>query len=499
MGRAVGAKDSIARKRRSATAEEVASRAAAKEAADSSKRAADQRRAAAAKDIFMAGMRPSGAGSSAAPESNTGSGDAPPPAGNAESTVGGATLGSTASCGDADGEGEQPERTDARRNARPADVEADGDDDDDDDGNDDNDGNDGSGSASDESIMGSYLKAVFDRLHSETIGVASRNAFEAKWLLGMLKEEGVDWWLLAGRARAVCAKLGLVYGEPAYYRNIKVWLPDEQWGPEAMPPCVQCESAAKVGVHGFQSAHFGRRICHLTCHYFTISRRYICHTCELRAKAVKEAAKAAGLRVEEEEEGAAAPPPYTFMGYDARSRARLPHGYGDDFPAFLTHRAGVDMAIVDLMRPLYDKGVRPEALSATLLELHAKAYTMQYEKREHCLKRDRRVQPDLAADMFSEFGDITKYAGRVASGRYLTTVYKKYEDSISDHLDKEVRASFLFGSALLRVSASYLLSKLRLGLLLSRAGKEARRAPTALGRIVQGGQALGALSRRVHL
>ena len=137
-------------------------------------------------------------------------------------------------------------------------------------------------------------------------------------------------------ARLIGRRLGLEYSECAYYRDIKVWLPDEQWGPEAMPPCVECKSAKEVGVHEYRSNHCGRRITSLDSHYFVMSRRYICHACKRTVKAAKDAAKEAGLCVEEEEEGASAPPQYTCMGYDARSRERLPHGYGDEFPAFLT-------------------------------------------------------------------------------------------------------------------------------------------------------------------
>ena len=99
----------------------------------------------------------------------------------------------------------------------------------------------------------------------------------------MLKEEGSEWWLRAARAHSICKKLGLEYGEPAYYRDILVWLPDERWGAEAMPPSVHCDSAAQVGVHGFRDDHFGRRICGLESHYFIMSRRYICHCCENKA------------------------------------------------------------------------------------------------------------------------------------------------------------------------------------------------------------------------
>ena len=54
-----------------------------------------------------------------------------------------------------------------RREARPGAVEADLDDDEQLDG-----------AGAEPGVMGTYLKAVFDRLHSEVSGVASRNAFE---------------------------------------------------------------------------------------------------------------------------------------------------------------------------------------------------------------------------------------------------------------------------------------------------------------------------------
>ena len=34
------------------------------------------------------------------------------------------------------------------------------------------------------------------------------------------------------------------------------------------------------------------------------------------------------------------------MGCDLRSRSLLPHGYGDDFPAFFTHRSAVDKGVL---------------------------------------------------------------------------------------------------------------------------------------------------------
>ena len=123
--------------------------------------------------------------------------------------AGGADSSGSRAEGRPEDDAEQTERQAERLEARPADVEAKLDDED-------------QGADGVTSVMGAYLKAVFERLHSETIGEASRSALEAKWLLDMLNEEGANFWLPAARARSVCAKLGLEYGEPAYYRDIKV-------------------------------------------------------------------------------------------------------------------------------------------------------------------------------------------------------------------------------------------------------------------------------------
>lgn len=289
------------------TESELAQKQAARDAKAERERVAAQKKTAVAKQALLASM-----GAPPAPHVNGSS--ALPSSSNAAAAESGEHNDDDAAVADG-GEGGESEKDavseggsddgdtgggDERQEARPDDVEAELDDDDQFDD-----------LVAIESVMGVFLKAVFDRLHSETIGTASRNALEAKWLLGMLKQEGANWWLLAARARMISTKLGLEYGEAAYYRDIKVWLPDEQWGSEAMPPCVECESAAEVGVHGFHDSHFGRRVCGLASHYFIISRRYICHCCERKAKAAKVAAQEAGLDVQEEEEGTDNPPQYT--------------------------------------------------------------------------------------------------------------------------------------------------------------------------------------------
>ena len=180
-----------------------------------------------------------------------------------------------------------------------------------------------------------------------------------------------EWWLRALQAPKICAIVGLEFTELAYYRDIYVWLPDVRWGLEAMPPCPICKTSERVGFHCWRNNHPGRRICAMDTHYFAISRRYKCHTCAGQAAAMKAAAVAAAavaapslavVEADGEVDDAALDDEealyYTFMAWHQASRPLLPFWYGDEFPAFLTHRSGLDLAVLDLQRPLFDAGVR---------------------------------------------------------------------------------------------------------------------------------------------
>jgi hypothetical protein len=99
-----------------------------------------------------------------------------------------------------------------------------------------------------------------------------------------------------------------------------------------------------------------------------------------------------------------------------------------------------------LMRPLFNKGLRPEAMSELMLELHSKKYFKDYIHREQVIKQSRGTigfQPH-ANELFSTFGDKSKYAGCVPTGKYLSDVYKLFSASIREHLSKEVH--FFFNS-----------------------------------------------------
>jgi len=180
-----------------------------------------------------------------------------------------------------------------------------------------------------------------------------------------------------------------------------------------------------------------------------MSRRYICHGCERAALSKKAREQAAEAALGEAAAATPPPPPpradpaeqYTFMGYDARSTCRLPYGWGDEVPCFFTRKSAVDYEIIDDIRPMFNKGVRPESYSDILLEQHTKEHMRQLKKRENEIERKRKsaaVTGYVVPELFGEFGDKKGYAGLVPTGAYIELVYKRYMRSIVEHLHNEV-------------------------------------------------------------
>ena len=303
-----------------------------------------------------------------------------------------------------------------------------------------------------EGVMHTYIEAIYRRLQYETTGKIK--GLEVKWLLNFLRVKAHGFWIRKEHAEFFCGKLGIEFEHSTYYRDVKVWLPDEQWGRIAMPCCLGCKKNSRVGVKGYRTNHFARRVVTLYSSYYVMSRRYICHGCKEERAALEERVVRTAALNSVEVEITQDMPQYTFMGYNPVSVGLLPFGYGDNFPAFLTHRSAVDKSIIDWMRPLYDSGVRPEAFSDILLELHSKEYLRNWKAYEHEVERYFLLNSgrDDETVMYSLFSDKTKYDGRVPTGKYLSRVYKLYHRSIKQHLAKEVKKR---GARWLHWDASY--------------------------------------------
>ena len=304
--------------------------------------------------------------------------------------------------------------------------------------------------------MQQYLKAVHDRLQEET-KVNPKQALNY-WLVSLLKEN--DWSIPAIMAKKVCRKLRIEFSEEAYYCEIKVWLPDVMF--EEKPQCPNKCGNRSCNFHCWRENHYGRLVTDFYRHYFIISRRYICKDCQAEAKKAKEA-----NQVQERAREAARKnggsietiqpmhvPNYTFMGWDKGSVEQLPDGLGENFPAFLTYKAAVDITLLDFMRPLLSAGFRVDQMRDLLLELATKRHARQWKKREHKLARKRQKSGNHqdGAVMFGEFGDKSTYCGYVPSAKYLGSVYKKYTRSLKGHYETEVKKR---GARFLRWDVSY--------------------------------------------
>ena len=134
--------------------------------------------------------------------------------------------------------------------------------------------------------------------------------------------------------------------------------------------------------------------------------------------------------------------PYTFKPWHHRSVSALSHGHGSKISALLTKRGNVSVQIIHLMRPLFNAGVKPETFSKMVLELQTKTHVQKHIEYEHSLTVMRAV-PEFPSgahlELFSAFGDRSKYAGVVPTGGYFQSVCEDFHNSIADHLDVEVK------------------------------------------------------------
>jgi hypothetical protein len=99
---------------------------------------------------------------------------------------------------------------------------------------------------------------------------------------------------------------------------------------------------------------------------FVMSWQFICHMCSKINKEHKiQAASGPTLK-------RSSIPLYGVQFGRADSTSR--------WETVLTHQSGLDKISVDLMRPVFDKGFQPYALSDILVELHIKKYMDDYIK-----------------------------------------------------------------------------------------------------------------------
>ena len=85
-----------------------------------------------------------------------------------------------------------------------------------------------------------------------------------------------------------------------------------------------------------------------------MTRRCMCHHCSEKNKNVRRAC--------------------VFRGHTLKSLKALPNNLYLNFPAILTQRIGIDKVLVDLMRSLFDGGIKPHRFRQMINELHHKEH-----------------------------------------------------------------------------------------------------------------------------
>ena len=125
------------------------------------------------------------------------------------------------------------------------------------------------------------------------------------------------------------------------------------------------------------------------------------------------------------------------MGTNESVLKRLPKDLLYKFPAVLTHKAGMDLKLVQMLAPLLDKGVRPETISDMLLELYMSKYTTAFIQHELLANKEHGLMQTTPE--FSTFDNKELYNGAVPSRKYITNIYIKQHNNKKEQLDRDVK------------------------------------------------------------
>ena len=99
--------------------------------------------------------------------------------------------------------------------------------------------------------------------------------------------------------------------------------------------------------------------------------------------------------------------------------------YGMHFQEFLTHRRSAEIALIYLMRPLVDSGIRIKSFYKLARELYFKKYSKLMIQREFGVIKlnNSMLENKNHAQIFSNFSEREMYAGITSSSSYLSSVY----------------------------------------------------------------------------
>ncbi|KAL9536765.1 hypothetical protein MBANPS3_012383, partial [Mucor bainieri] len=133
-----------------------------------------------------------------------------------------------------------------------------------------------------------------------------------------------------------------------------------------------------------------------------------------------------------------------YNAHDDQIIEQLPMELQMEFPAVLTHRAGVSKAVANLYRPCIQNSVGPERFQKIIREQHHLKHDrleLQYllakvNQRNSAFENSGFNFPPV--EPFSNFDDPKGYAGYVPSGGYFRTLYTSLIEVLQPKMDKHM-------------------------------------------------------------
>ena len=127
--------------------------------------------------------------------------------------------------------------------------------------------------------------------------------------------------------------------------------------------------------------------------------------------------------------------------YDPLVLDQLEPGLAASFPAFLTHRSGIDKTLLTMIRAGIAHRLSASSWSKIMCELHVREHDICELQYLHAIYKEKKLaaQLDVAEKSyipFSEFKDKDGYAGFYPSRWYINNVYMDYMEHIRPILDQ---------------------------------------------------------------
>lgn len=209
--------------------------------------------------------------------------------------------------------------------------------------------------------------------------------------------------------------------EVLYHPSVFLWLPhllDNTVLTCQNPNCIHFQKTGKpLSPNGWNSDPIARRVVDLDRIYYVMTQRV---RCDQRSGGC---GKSTNL-------------------YDPIIMAQLEPGLAASFPAFLTHRSGIDKTVLTLVRAGVAHRMSSSAWSKVLRELHVREHDLQELNYLHAVllatKRERSLnhEGEKTYSRFSTFDDKDGYGGFSPSRWYINTVYQDYMEHIRPYLDQ---------------------------------------------------------------